>query len=321
MRRALLVALFLAFAVKLNAREKVIIDTDIGDDIDDAFAVALALRSHELEILGFTTGYGDTEARAKILDRMLGEAGLQSIPVAVGVHTAVAPGGVVDAQGQSAPDQKRYGEAGRFARASHPQAVDFILEKIRRYPGEITLVAIGPLPNIGALIDKSPETFRKLKRIVMMGGSIGEMKPVYGGGPSTPPVAEWNIKGDIAASQKVFQAGVPLFVMPLDSTIHLSLDETKRNALFAEGTLLTDALTLLYHQWSSLTGGVTPILFDAMTFAYILDPQLCPVQPMRVRVDDKGFTRIEPGATNAQVCLSSDTDAFFRFYMRRILSP
>src|SRR5689334_25428431 len=63
--------------------EKVIIDTDIGDDIDDAFAVALALRSHELKILGITTTFGDTEKRAKLLDRLLGEVGRADIPVAV----------------------------------------------------------------------------------------------------------------------------------------------------------------------------------------------------------------------------------------------
>ena len=61
------------------APEKIIIDTDIGDDVDDAFAVALALRSPELEILGITTTFGDTETRAKLLDRMLGEGGRQEL--------------------------------------------------------------------------------------------------------------------------------------------------------------------------------------------------------------------------------------------------
>src|SRR6266700_2694420 len=64
--------------------EKVILDTDIGDDIDDAFALALALRSPELQILGVTTTFGDTETRAKLVDRFLGEVGRQNIPVAAG---------------------------------------------------------------------------------------------------------------------------------------------------------------------------------------------------------------------------------------------
>jgi purine nucleosidase len=297
-----------------NAPERIIIDTDIGDDIDDAFAVALALRSPELNILGISTDYGDVEGKAKILDRLLGEVGRNDIPVAVGIANTVDPALI-----SSLVSQQRYGEGGHFARPSHPKAVDFILDQIRRHPGEITLVAISPLPNIGAIIDKSPETFRKLKRVVMMGGWIEPIKPDYGNAPAREPGPEWNIKGNISASQKLFLSGVPLYVMPLDSTLHLGLDEIKRATIFSQGVPLTDALTLLYHEWNAY-GGVTPILYDAMTIAYILNPQLCPVQPMHIRVDDKGATRVEPGTPNAQVCLHSDADAFFRFYMSRLLA-
>src|SRR5690348_8880289 len=129
--------------------EKVIIDTDIGDDIDDAFAIALALRSPELQILGITTAFRDTETRAKLVDRMLGEAGRQDIPVAVGVPTDARVG----------MSQRPYAEGGHFARATHPAAVDFILDQIRRNPGEITLVCIGPLVNLGAIIDRDAQTF------------------------------------------------------------------------------------------------------------------------------------------------------------------
>jgi inosine-uridine nucleoside N-ribohydrolase len=292
-----------------SAREKIIIDTDIGSDIDDAFAIALALRSPELQILGITTDFGDTEGRAKILDRMLGEAGRQDIPVAVGIATAVPP-----IYGNNLP-QRRYGEGGHFARASHANAVDFILEQIRSYPGEITLVTIGPLPNIGALIDKSPETFRKLKRVVMMGGWVEPLKPDYGNAPSSAPTPEYNIVLAIPGAQKLFLSGIPIYVMPIDSTQHLALNEVNRQILFSQGTPLTDALTLQYHQW----GQLTPVLYDAMTLAYILDPTLCPVQPMHIRVDNQGVTRAESGKPNARVCLHSDADAFFRFYMKRLL--
>lgn len=145
-------------------REKIIIDTDIGDDVDDAFAVVLALRSPELEILGITTTFGDTETRAKLVDRLLGEVNRLDIPVAVGAPTPTPA--------NDRFTQRRYAEGAHFARLSHPQAVDFILEQIRRHPGQITLIAIGPLMNVGAAIDKAPETFRKLRRVVLMGGSI-----------------------------------------------------------------------------------------------------------------------------------------------------
>ena len=290
-------------AAQAGVSEKIIIDTDVGDDVDDTFAVALALRSPELEILGISTTFGDTEGRAKILDRLLGEAGRPEILVAAGVASQIT----------SPMTQLKYGEGGHFGKATHPKAVDFILEQIRHYPGEITLVAIGPLVNVGGLIDRDLETFRKLRRVVLMGGSIERGYGDLGYSKPHKPEAEWNIKNDVRSAQKLFASGVPIFMMPLDST-QLKLDEVKRAILFQAGTPVTDALTLLYHEW----GQETPTLFDAMTIAYILDPKLCPVKPMHIAVDDEGFTRAEPGAPNAQVCLDSDSEAFFRFYIPRV---
>ena len=282
--------------------QKVIIDTDIGDDIDDAFAVALALKSPELQILGITTEFGDTETRAKLVDRMLGEAGRQEIQVAVGIHT----------DAHTSFGQRPYAEGGHFARASHPAAVDFILDQIRNHPGEITLVTIGPLVNVGAIIDRDPQTFKKLKRVVSMGGSIDRG---YGdpNAPPTPAQPEWNILNDVVAANKLFAAGVPIYLMPLDST-QLKLDEVKREYLFRQGTPITDALVILYHQW----GYQTPTLYDPMTIAFIDDPTLCPVQPMNIVVDAKGMTLRGNGAPNAQVCLHSDPETFFRFYLGRV---
>ncbi len=286
-----------------NAAEKVIIDTDIGDDIDDAFAIALAVQSPELEILGVTTTFGDTEARARIVDRLLGEAGRGDIPVLAGAPTKTT----------NPMSQRRYGEGGRFGKASHASAADFILQEIQKYPGQITLVGIGPLLNVGAVIDKDAATFRRLKRVVIMGGSIecgyGELWFC----PERGPDAEWNIINDIGAAKKLFASGVPLYVMPLDST-QLKFDETKRAYLFRQGTPLTDALTLLYHEW----GQETPTLFDPMTIAFILNPKICPVGPLHIRVDDKGFTRKDAGEANAQVCMKSDEAAFFRLLIGRI---
>jgi inosine-uridine nucleoside N-ribohydrolase len=292
----------LASAAQNGQREKIIIDTDIGDDIDDAFAVALALRSPELQILGISTTFGDTETRAKLVERMLGEAGREDIPVAVGIHTET----------KTNFGQRPYADGGHFARASHTPAVDFILDQIRKYPGEITLVGIGPLLNVGALIDRDAQGFRKLKRVVIMGGSVDRG---YGDpyAAPTPPEPEWNIKNDVSSAQKLFASGVPLFVMPLDST-QLKLDEVKRAYLFRQGTPLTDALTILYHQW----GRETPTLFDPMTIAFIDDPSLCPVQPINLVVDEKGMTKRGSGAPNAQVCLKSDPEKFFQFYLARV---
>ena len=285
-----------------QAREKIIIDTDIGDDVDDAFALALAVKSPEFEILGVTTTFGETELRAKLVDRFLGEVGRADIPVTAGKPTAA-----------TAMSQRRYADGGHFAKSSHGDAADFLLDWIRKHPGEITLIAIGPLMNVGAAIDRDAATFRKLKRVVIMGGSIRKGYGDYGYNEHVPPSPEWNILNDVPSAQKLFDSGVPLFVMPLDST-QLKLDEVKRAFLFTRGTALTDQLAILYHLWTQ----ETPTLFDPMAVAFALKPELCPVTALHIRVDSKGFTREEPGTPNAQVCLQSNPEVFFQFYLRRV---
>jgi inosine-uridine nucleoside N-ribohydrolase len=290
-------------AQKAPEAEKVIIDTDIGDDVDDAFALALAVKSPELEVEGVTTTFGDTEARARIADRLLGEVGRAEIPVCAGKASTT----------KNPMSQRAYGERGRFTKNSHADAVEFMLEQIRKYPGEITLIAIGPLMNVGAAIDKDPAEFKKLKRVVLMGGSVRRGYGDMGYTAPVPAMPEWNILNDIPSAQKLFAAGVPVYVMPLDST-QLKLDEVKRAWLLSQGTAVTDQLAILYHLW----GQQTPTLFDPMTLAYVLKPELCPATAMHIRVDDKGYTREEPGPPNAQVCLDSNSEDFFRFYLKRV---
>jgi len=285
-----------------NAPEKVIIDTDIGDDVDDAFALALAVKSPELNVLGVMTTFGETEVRAEIVDRFLGEVGRPEIPVLAGKPT-----------GKSSMSQRRYAEGGHFRKSTHPDAVDFLLAQIQKYPGEITLIAIGPLMNVGEAIDRDAATFRKLRRVVLMGGSIRRGYGDYGYNQPVPPSAEWNIVNDVKSAQKLFTSGVLLYVMPLDST-QLKLDEVKRAFLFTRGTAVTDQLAILYHLWAQ----ETPTLFDPMTVVFVLKPELCPVQALHVGVDDKGYTREGQGAPNAQVCLNSNAEDFFQFYLKRV---
>jgi purine nucleosidase len=295
---------------------KVIIDTDIGTDIDDAFALGLALASPDIQLLGITTASGDVRLRARLVDRLLFETGKSGIPVAVGK----ASRGPFDQSGRAIKfTQARWAEGSPKPARGWPPATPFVLDQIRRYPGQITLVAIAPLTNIAALEDRDPATFRKLKRIVLMGGSIDVGYAGSGRPAKPPPVAEYNIVQDIRAAQTVFRSGVRIDMMPLDST-QVPLDENRRDLLFAQGTALTDALTLLYHEWSELNPwGHTPTLYDVVAMARVIDPTLCPTQPMHVVVDNKGYTRPEPGAANANVCLHVKQDALLHLFMTRLL--
>ena len=318
-----------AQAVASSARpQMVILDTDIGDDIDDAFALALILRSPELWLRGITTAYGDTELRARLVTRYLAAIGMEDIPVVPGLPTehsnvftqaayarrlpgldGVAPGNLQDIF--------KVEKETRRERKEH-EAARFILRKIRENPGQVTLIAIGPLLNVQAAIERDPVTFKKLKRVVMMGGSVDRG---YDTATDThrPPDAEWNIARDPAGLKALLGAGVPVFMMPLDSTqIHLELEARER--MFAFGSPLTDQLTLLYHQWMWGNDGhwATPTLFDPVAVAYAIQPELCPATPMHIDVDEKGFTRRGEGAPNANVCLRSDEKGFLELLTGRI---
>lgn len=289
--------------------QRILLDTDIGDDIDDAFALALALASPQVKLIGVTTAWGDTGLRARLARRFLCRTGHADVPVFAGVPT----------HSQAPFSQRAWAEQFPLPHRQSPDAgIDFILHTVRSHPGQITLVAIAPLSNIGALLDKDPVTFRKLKRVVLMGGSIRRGYD-YLGQPVGKPSAEYNVHMDVASANKLLASGVPIFMLPLDST-QLDLDAARRARLFDKHTPMTDALMQLYSQWSASTHRTTPVLFDAMAVAYDLNPSLCPMTPMRLHVDAAGYTRVIDGKPNANVCLKSSPERFFSFYMPRILN-
>jgi inosine-uridine nucleoside N-ribohydrolase len=309
--RGLFSVLALSCAVLAQAApQKVIVDMDIGDDIDDAFALGLLLQSPEIDIVGITTAWGDTALRAQLLERMLRETGHRNIPVAQGIHTTGNPQPFT---------QVRYAQRGQLP--AKIDAVDFMLDQIKRQPGEITLLALGPLTNIGAAIARDAATFSKLKRVAMMGGSVrsGYRKSQYV--PARPADKEYNIVSDIGGAQKLFTSGVPIVMMPVDST-QIRLDEVERNALLGHGSPVTDQLALLYHQWINAYqpwSSNMPSLFDVVPVAWMIEPSVCPVTPLRIVVDNEGYTREQPGKPNAQVCLVSDQKRFFDIFMPRLL--
>lgn len=297
---------------KAGQPQLVILDTDVGDDIDDAYALAFALQSPELRILGITTAYGNTELRARLVDRFLRAVG-QGLPVAAGV---------------SAPQSNVFTQAAYAEQAPahpHPDGVQFLLEQIHQHPGQITLVAIGPETNLQAALARDPATFRQLKQIVLMGGSVDRGYDDRTTGARRPPSAEWNIKAAPQAARDIFNSGVPLVVLPLDST-QIRLDPKRREAIFAHGSPLTDQLTLLYHQWAARNTWMqpdpalpSPTLFDPVTIAWLIRSDLCPTTPIRLEVDSRGFTIRVAGQSNAQVCLQADESGFLDLLESRLV--
>jgi len=277
----------------------IILDTDIGTDVDDAFALALILHSPELELVGITTVSGDTQARARLAAKMLWEAGTPNVPVVAGEPGKPLP-----------IEQTRWADGFTSPALRSEKAVDFLKAQIERRPGELTLVPIGPLTNIGALLRQNRAVAKKIKRIVMMGGSIA-----HGYGQDPNPCAEYNIAQDPGAAQVVFSSDVPILMVPLDVTAMLQLDEAARHRVFTHLSPLTNALTLLYHLWNQ----PTPTLFDPMAVAMLMQPNLCETKPLAIEVDAKGFTRpVEGKPANATIALHTDPKSFFEFYLRRV---
>jgi inosine-uridine nucleoside N-ribohydrolase len=322
---------------KDETQQLVIVDTDIGDDIDDAFALALLLDSPEIKLLGITTAFGDTELRARLVERYLSAVGRGDIPVAAGIETPATNHFTQAAYAKRGatllgdncmtrlvsvsqmPIPKREKDRYNACEKDRHDAVGFILRSAKAYPGQITLIAIGPLFNQQAAIARDAATFRKLKRVVMMGGSVYRGYDGGNAGAAAPPSPEWNIRCDPAGARALLASGVPVFMMPLDSTqIHLSLREL--GTIFSHGSPLSDQLTLLYHQWTGAGAWGMPTLFDPVAASYAIRPELCPTKPMHLEVDDQGYTKPGTGEPNAEVCLQADEQGFREFLLKRILS-
>jgi inosine-uridine nucleoside N-ribohydrolase len=274
----------------------VIIDTDVGDDIDDAFALAIALQDPRLEVLGVTTAWGDTRTRVLLVRRLLATLGRPDVVVAQGPATA-----------DTVPFTQKKWALGATDTSPAPDAIEFLSEQAHERPARITLLALAPLSNIEALARRHPDALRELRQVVMMGGSIRAGYNQGGAIPNAEPSAEYNVASSPAGLRVLLQSGVAVRMFPLDST-QIKFDEVRRDRLFAYGSAGSDALTLLYHQWRLLNGWgqITPTLFDVVPLVWLLEPSTCPVTPLRITVDERGYTRPASGAANVEVCLRVD---------------
>lgn len=297
---ALLAVVFLAGPFAFAARPTpIILDTDIGGDIDDAFALALVLHSPELDLRAVTTVSGDTEARARLAAKMLSVAGRPNVPVAAGTA-----GPHMDAP------QTQWADGFSGPALVSKNAVELMQSVLDRGHGDVMIVAIGPLTNVAALLQQHPEEKGKIHQIVLMGGSI--RRGYY---PNSGPTAEYNIAADAAASKVVFSSGIPILMAPLDVTARLQLEQPNLDRLFALHTPTTDALQALYKLW----GQPVPTLHDPMAVSLLLAPQLCTRQSLVIDITDKGMTvPVQGQAANAVVAVETDPARFIAFYMDRV---
>jgi len=263
---------------------RVILDTDPG--VDDAFALLLAMRSPELKIEGITAVAGNVPLELTLPNalRMVEIASRDDIPVASGAKgpllrrlvTATYAHGENGLGGAVFPEPKR--------KAIAEPAADFIRHTVRRYPGEITLVTIGPLTNIAAALNSDAELARMVRGVVMMGGSLS--------GGNITPAAEFNIYVDPEAARIVFQSGIPIAMVGLDVTRKTSLTEEHVRLLEAERNPVSQAAAsiarnaLNHYRERGFAGG--PNMHDSLAVAGFLDPSILEFHDYYVDVETTG---------------------------------
>jgi purine nucleosidase len=296
-------------AAAQQPRMKIVLDTDIGTDIDDAWALGYALKSPAFELLGVTVTDGDTPARARLACKLLHRLGRTDVPVAVGRQTPPVPANRIDYQFTWSEDFAAY-------KPTATPAAQFLADVIRRYPNEITLIAVGPLQNIGDLVRQHPDVVRLVKRVVLMSGSIGAN--VW----SPTAIPEWNVKSAIPEAQAVYGASWPVTIVPLDSTSYVQLQDGERDALRQAGTPLTIALEALLRLWTERPAS-RMTLHDQMALAETQHPArfFGRCESMPIRVDAEGFTRVDRAAGRPiTVCLEPRRDQFMSHFLAQLSS-
>lgn len=315
MKRITLICITMLFINSISAqRQKVIFDSDLGGDIDDAFALALLLSNQDkFDILGIVLDHGDTEGKAKIACKMLYECGLDSIPVFVGKPTP----GIVGEDKELAGPSRQFLWAENFEELKPQQrsAADFIVESLNDYPDEIILFTVGPIPNVSDILDIDQEALGKAKRVVSMFGSF---YTGYGGGEIS---AEWNVRADVESSKRLLKSDADLVFAGLDITDHVVLSDEHIQLLMMRQSPLTNSLTALYSLWyKHADWAITPKMFDAVAVGMVLWPEMFEVKEIYVEVDENGYTLINENIpANCKIGITIKKDEFLNRMVKSLL--
>jgi inosine-uridine nucleoside N-ribohydrolase len=298
-----------------------ILDTDIGGDIDDTWALAMLLKCPELEPLLIATDTGDTEYRARIAARLLEIAGRTNIPVGVGRRF---PGdGPRERQRAWVKDY----DLARYRGTVHADGVQAIIDTIRHSPQPVTLICIGPMPNIRAALEREPRIAGNAHFVGMHGSfNLQHETNLNNRHIRKGAKAETNVFSDIPAPQAVFAAPwLSMTITPLDTCGLVFLDGERYAKLRDSKDPVMQAVMENYRIWSPQNDESDPdthssILFDTVAVYLAFAAEDLVMEEMGVRVDDRGFTVEDPTARQIQVAIAwKDLDAYCDVLTNRLL--
>lgn len=282
---------------------KILLDTDIGSDIDDSLCLAYLLAQPECDLLGITTVSGEPEKRAMLADVICKHAG-RAVPIYPGIENPIL--------GQQM--QSRAQQAQRLANWPHQvdfpkrQALHFLQDSIRKNPSEITLLAIGPLTNVGLLFAMDEEIPSLLKELVIMGGRFYNRVP-------NAPMAEWNIYCDPYAAEIVLKSPVQKRWIGLDVTLQVKMDHEEMLQHFSADILkpVVDFAGVWFQNCREM------FFHDPLAATVIFDEAICTYEQGEAEVELcnqrlAGFTYWQAGEGDCKIATSVDVERFFGHY-------
>jgi inosine-uridine nucleoside N-ribohydrolase len=304
----------------------VIFDTDICDDIDDTWALALLIQSPEFDVKLITTAVRNTQSKAKVVAKFLQTVGRTDIPIGIGVQHN-------EASHRQQAWIKDY-ELSSYPGTIHKDGVQALIDTIMKSRKLIKVVAVGPLPNIAAALEREPRIAEKAEFV----GMHGSIYRGYGGSPK--PSAEYNVEAFVKESQKVFTAHWNMTITPLDTCGIVNLKGQKYQKVLKRNSPLTRALIENYRAWykqgilnqnkdlseaevnkrvEQKLNSSSTTLFDTVGIYLAMSTELVKMEKLRIKVTDDGYTRIDENAKVINCATEwKDLGAFEDFLVERL---
>ncbi len=296
----------------------VILDTDIGFDVDDVWALAFMLKCPELDVKLITTNTGDTEYSARLVAKLLDIAGRPDIPVGVGIP--------VDSVPRTHEAWLGDYELGDYPGLIHEDGIGAICDTVYASEETVPIVCIGPLANIAAALTRDPSITRNSRFIGMHGsirrGYMGEHKPMK----------EYNVKTHTAACKKVFETEWDLSITPLDTCGLVSLRGSNFEQVAGSDSPLTKAVLANHYGWFDIVGdwphlkdlnpaAESSVLFDTVAVYMAFSEALLEMETHNLIVTDDGKTMIDESGQSVRCAMNwANQDAFEQLVADRLCS-